>query len=67
MADDWMDKQLKTLKYAMVMKDNMKKKSITAAKAKCPYCDGFWHGRLAGPKKHLHMSCDGECKTMLME
>lgn len=23
--------------------------------------------RLAGPRKHLHMYCDGDCGTQLME
>ena len=56
-----------TMKKALVMKANMKKKGITRAKAKCPYCDGYWHGRLAGPKQHLHMGCDGDCGAMMME
>lgn len=64
--DEWA-RTLDTLKKALTMKDNMKKKGITRAKAKCPYCDGFWHAVLAGRKQHLHMSCDGDCKSMMME
>ena len=54
------------IKKASIMKQNMEKKGLTRAKAKCPYCDGYWHAILAGPKKHLHFRCDGECKTMMM-
>lgn len=54
------------IKKASIMKQNMEKKGLTRAKAKCPYCDGYWHAILAGPKKHIHLRCDGECKTMMM-
>lgn len=64
--DEW-KRPLETLKKAMVMKKNMISKGIVAAKAKCPYCEGYWHGRLAGHKKHLHMACDGDCKAIMME
>lgn len=67
MQDDWSAKAIQTLKHAEVMKKNMKAKNITKAKAKCPYCDGYWHARLNGMKQHMHMSCDGDCKTMIME
>lgn len=56
-----------TIKKALVMKKNMKAKGVIRAKAKCPYCAGYWHGRLAGPKQHLHMRCDGDCGAMMME
>lgn len=67
MTEDMWKRPLEVLNKAGVMKANMKKKGIKAAKAKCPYCDGFWHGRLAGPKQHLHMKCDGDCGSMMME
>lgn len=56
-----------TLKKSSVMKQNMLKKGLTRAKAKCPYCAGYWQAALMGRKKHMHMACDGDCKTMLME
>jgi hypothetical protein len=58
---------IRTMRHASVMKSNMQKKGIKAAKAKCPYCTGFWHARLQGRKDHMHMHCDGDCKTFLME
>ena len=64
--DDWSKRIFKTIRYSEVMKKNMEKKGIRVAKAKCPYCDGFWHGILVGPKQHLHMSCDGDCGSMMM-
>jgi hypothetical protein len=57
----------KILETGMKLKKVMLDKRITAAKAKCPFCDaGFLHGRLAGRKNHLHMSCDG-CDVAMME
>ena len=67
MSDDWSARAMQTLKHAMVMKRNMQKKNITRAKAKCPYCDGYWHGRLMGTKQHLYMGCDGTCGAMMVE
>lgn len=63
---DW-DRINEILKKSYIMKQNMQKKGIRAAKAKCPYCDGFWHGRLMGRKNHLHMMCDGDCGSQMME
>lgn len=56
-----------TIKKCMIMKNNMEKKNLTRAKAKCPYCEGFWHATLNGPKKHMWMKCDGDCNTMIMQ
>lgn len=64
---DFMDRALKTMRFAEVMKRKMKEKGIRAAKAKCPYCAGFWHGRLAGTKDHMHLKCDGDCGTVMMQ
>jgi hypothetical protein len=55
------------LTAGMKLKKVMLRRAITAARAKCPFCEaGFLHGRLAGPKKHLHMACDG-CEVRMME
>jgi len=51
---------------AAIMKKNMEKKNLLKAKAKCPFCEGYWHAILAGPKKHIHLHCDGTCNTMMM-
>lgn len=67
MTEDEWKRPLETLQKAMVMKKNMIAKNLFRAKAKCPYCEGFWHGILAGHKKHLHMACDGDCGAMMME
>jgi hypothetical protein len=62
------------LKYAgqvlsagMKLKAVMQKKGLTRARAKCPLCEtGFIHGRLAGPKRDLHMACDS-CDARLVQ
>lgn len=63
---DW-SRSLDIVNKSMIMKTNMLDKGLVRAKAKCPYCDGYWHGVLCGRKKHLHMACDGECKAQMME
>lgn len=62
----FMDFMKGTIEIAEKLKKSMDKRGLTAAKAKCPRCAGFIHGRLAGPKKHLHMACDGPCGTRMM-
>lgn len=58
---------MKIITKAMAFKKNMKKMGLLRGRAKCPFCEnGYWHGRLAGPKQHLHMYCDG-CTIQLME
>jgi len=61
-----MDKFNDIIKKASIMKKNMIDRNLTRAKAKCPYCEGYWHAILTGPKKHLHFKCDGPCKSMMM-
>ena len=61
------ERSLNTLKLAMSWKANIIERDLTRAKAKCPYCEGYWHGRLASPKNHLWLNCDGDCGTVLME
>jgi hypothetical protein len=57
----------KILETGMKLKKIMLGKRITAARAKCPFCEtGHLHGRLAGHKNHLHMVCDG-CDAAMME
>lgn len=63
-----LDRMIKTVQLSQSWKKNIIKLGLARAKAKCPYCEhGYWHGRLAGPRKHLHMYCDGDCGTQLME
>ena len=68
------------LKKAGIMKRNMEKKGLVRAKAKCPFCEGHWHGVLitsrnkgrntfgtiVNIKRHLHFKCDGSCGSMMM-
>lgn len=64
---DFMKRMGSILTNAMKFKKALQKRSLTRGKAKCPFCkNGHWHGVLAGPKQHLHMSCDG-CDVMMME
>ena len=67
MTEDIWKRPLETLEKAMKWKAAIIKRGLTRAYAPCPYCFGKWHGVLAGPKKHLHMRCDGDCGSMLME
>lgn len=60
------DEMFEIFEKAAIMKKNMIKKGLTAAKAKCPYCEGEWRAVLAGPKKHMHMRCT-KCGIMVME
>lgn len=55
------------IQKASVMKRNMIAKKLIEAKAKCPYCAGYWRAILAGPRQHMHMRCDGDCGTMMMQ
>lgn len=66
MKNEW-KRPLETLQKSITMKNNMMKKGLLRAKAKCPYCDGYWHAVLMGRKNHIHMHCDGECKAIMME
>ena len=61
------NRMIKTLHLAMSWKNRIIARGLTRAYAPCPYCNGKWHGVLAGPRKHLHMVCDGDCGTQLME
>lgn len=65
-ADFWAS-VVSTIKDADKLKKAMLKRGITQAKAKCPECEGYLLGVLAGPKKHLHMHCTGSCKRKMME
>ncbi len=67
MTEDEWKRPLEIVEKAATMKQNMIKKGLFIAKAKCPYCEGYWQAGLFGHKKHLHMSCDGGCGAMMME
>lgn len=45
----------------------MLKRKIKKAKYKCIECEGMWHGRIVGEKKHLWLHCDGSCGRRFME
>ena len=57
----------RVLEMGAKLKKVMLKRGLTCAKAKCELCEGYLHGALAGRKNHLHMSCDGTCKSFFME
>lgn len=67
MTDDFLKKVGATLETAMKLKAVMLKRKLTVAKAKCPGCDGHVHGRIAGPRNHMRMWCDGTCGAQMME
>ena len=49
------------------MKKHMLERNLRKAKAKCPYCDGFWFGTIGGSRNHLHLQCSGTCRVVFME
>jgi hypothetical protein len=57
----------KVLDMATKLKKVMLKRGLTTAKARCDLCEGYLYGTLAGHKNHLHMRCDGPCKSFFME
>lgn len=75
------DTLTKIINTAAKLKKVMLKKNLRRARAKCPFCalrddvpegKGYLHGALAPQRRspvgfHLHMKCDGPCKTMYME
>ncbi|MDR6818450.1 hypothetical protein J2X76_003627 [Neorhizobium sp. 2083] len=58
---------LSTITDGMKMKARMIEKGVTAARVKCPKCDGMLHARLAGRNNHIRFWCDGPCKRQMME
>ncbi len=58
----------KVFPVAMKLKKVMLAKNISWAKTKCPECSGWLHGRIAGPRNHLHMACESpSCIMRMME
>lgn len=66
-ADDMLKQMQEVLEMGTKLKAVMLKRGLVRAKAKCKRCDGYLQGVLAGPKKHLHMRCDGTCNAFMME
>lgn len=64
---DFMQTVRTTIRDAVKLKTVMLKKGLRRAKAKCPECDGFVNGALAGPRNHMRFWCDGTCKRQMME
>jgi hypothetical protein len=67
MTSDFMKRATAIIENALKFKAVLIKRGLTRGKAKCPFCEnGHWHGTLAGPKRHLHMACDG-CEVRMVE
>ena len=80
-SDRFIERTMQTMGAAANMKANMIRKGLFVAKAKCPYCAGYWQARLAKTSRrnragqavlHLHLQCDGvgsvaPCGTIFME
>lgn len=66
--DEFQQTIAQVLPVAMKLKKVMLAKNITWAKTECPECGGWLHGRIAGPRKHLHMACENpSCIMRMME
>jgi hypothetical protein len=62
----FMERAGKILDVHVRFKKAMQSRNKTVAKAKCPFCPGRIHGRIAGPRSHLHWHCDS-CDAGMME
>ena len=56
-TDDFMVSVRETLVVGLKFKGKMLARGLTTAWTKCPRCGGRIDAVLAGPKKHIHMSC----------
>lgn len=65
--DEFFKQVERIIKPAGIMKKNMLARNLTKAKAKCPFCAGYWHAVILGRRNHFHMHCDGDCKSVMME
>lgn len=63
----FMDRFGSVIETATKLKKVMLKKGLTRARCECPRCGSFIHGRIAGPRNHLHMACEGGCGMSMME
>lgn len=64
---DFMSTMRSTIEDASKMKSRMLERGVTAAKVKCPRCEGTIHGRLVGRRNHMRFWCDGDCQRQMME
>ncbi len=55
------------LETGMKIKKAMLRRGLLRCRCKCPRCGQMIHASLAGPKKHLHMACEGRCGMNVME
>lgn len=55
------------IRTAEKFKKVMLKRGLKRARCECPRCGKFIHGRIAGPRNHLHMACEGQCGMNMME
>lgn len=56
--------------FQAVNKDWKEARGKVAEKAftvPCPSCSGTIHYRVAGPRQHIHMHCDGPCHLVVMQ
>ncbi len=63
----FMDQFGEVIKTASKLKKVMLRKGLKRARCECPRCGNFIHGRIAGPRNHLHMACEGRCGMSMME
>lgn len=56
-----------TIRDAGKLRKVMERRGLRRAKAKCPECGGWLHGRIAPNNGHLHMRCDGPCGRVMMQ
>ncbi len=55
------------IRTASKLKKVMLKRGLKRARCECPRCGSFIWARIAGPRNHIHMSCEGQCGMSMME
>lgn len=58
---------MEAVETSVKLKKTMLSKNLTQAKCICPRCGQMIHARLAGPKNHIRMACEGKCGMNMME
>ena len=66
-ADDFMAGMRQAFETGLKLKSRMIERGLDRAQTKCPRCGGRIDAILAGPKKHIHMSCRTPSCIQMME
>lgn len=65
--DDFWKVAEEAIVHGLKFKATMIQRRLVVAKVTCPRCSARINLRLAGPKNHLRMACEGKCGMNFME